>query len=85
MIDAGVFEHVDFAMMVMPYNENVLAPKNHLLVTMTVKYTGKAAHASAYPWEGKNALECAIACYTNLALVKQNIKKTWSINGKERL
>jgi metal-dependent amidase/aminoacylase/carboxypeptidase family protein len=31
---------------------------------MTVRYTGKAAHAAASPWEGLNALDAAVLYQT---------------------
>ena len=68
--------------MLLPYNENVCCPKNYLLVTMTVTYQGKSAHASTDPWEGNNALDAAVACYTNLAYLRQQLKRTWSVSGK---
>ena len=43
--------------------------------------TGKASHASAAPWDGLNSLDAAIACYTNVSLLRQQIKTTCRIHG----
>lgn len=82
MVTNGAFADVDFAMMPAPFNNNITFPKHFCLATVTVKYQGKAAHASAFPWEGRNALDAAVACYTNIALLRQQLKPTWMINGK---
>lgn len=48
---------------------------------MTVKYYGKASHAAAYPWEGVNALDAAVLAYTNLSVLRQQMKPTWRAHG----
>ena len=48
---------------------------------MTVRYTGKAAHAAASPWEGLNALDAAVLCYQGVSCLRQQIKPTWRIHG----
>ena len=82
MIRAGTFKDIDFGLMLWPLNKNLLYPNHFTLVTVDVSYRGKAAHASAYPWEGKNALDAAVACYSNIALLRQQLKPTWMINGE---
>ena len=42
---------------------------------------GKASHAAAAPWDGLNALDAAIACYTNVSLLRQQMKPTCRIHG----
>ncbi len=51
------------------------------LFAVHVSYKGKAAHASAFPWEGRNALDAAVACYNNISLLRQQLKPTWLVNG----
>ncbi|GFU01163.1 peptidase M20 domain-containing protein 2, partial [Nephila pilipes] len=41
---------------------------------VTANFKGKEAHAAAFPWEGCNALDAAIAAYQNIALLRQHIK-----------
>ena len=85
MLQEGVFDEVNICMMLSPMNASILFPKSYSLVLVTVQYTGKAAHASAFPWEGKNALDAAVACYNNIALLRQQMKPTWNINGQLKL
>jgi len=49
---------------------------------LSIKYHGKAAHASSYPWEGLNALDAAVSCYTNISNLRQQMKPTWRVHGK---
>lgn len=46
-----------------------------------VKYHGKAAHASAYPWEGVNALDAAVLAYNNLSALRQQLRPEWRLHG----
>lgn len=50
---------------------------------ISVKYHGKASHASAYPWEGVNALDAAVLAYNNLSALRQQLKPEWRLHGKE--
>lgn len=76
-----VFDDVDFCLVAYPWVTNMVYPKSFARLTVTVRYTGRAAHATVYPWEGKNALDAAVACYNNVALLKQQLKSTWHVNG----
>lgn len=39
------------------------------------------AHASAAPWEGKNALDAAFAAYSNVSLLRQQIHPSHRVHG----
>ncbi|GFU23745.1 peptidase M20 domain-containing protein 2 [Nephila pilipes] len=41
---------------------------------INVDFKGKEAHAAAFPWEGRNALDAAVATYQNISLLRQHIK-----------
>lgn len=47
-----------------------------------MKYHGKASHASAYPWEGVNALDAAVLAYSNLSALRQQLKPEWKLHGE---
>lgn len=51
--------------------------------SVTIKYHGKASHASAYPWEGINALDAAVLCYNNLSVLRQQMKPDWRVHGEQ--
>uniref|UniRef100_A0A4W6DQ10 Peptidase M20 domain containing 2 n=1 Tax=Lates calcarifer TaxID=8187 RepID=A0A4W6DQ10_LATCA len=69
MIREGAFEGLDVVFMAHPSKEDAIylpCLANH---DVTIKYHGKASHASAYPWEGINALDAAVLCYNNLSVL----------------
>ncbi|GKZ86265.1 hypothetical protein AnigIFM56816_001317 [Aspergillus niger] len=46
-----------------------------------VTFTGKAAHASAAPWEGVNALDAVVAAYLNISLLRQQMLPSQRVHG----
>ena len=48
---------------------------------MDITYSGKAAHAAAFPWEGVNALDAAVSAYTAVSLMRQHMKPEWRVHG----
>ncbi|XP_067118212.1 xaa-Arg dipeptidase-like [Centruroides vittatus] len=81
LIEAGAFKDIDVALMVHPSPTDHLYPPFIGVLKLTVSYKGKAAHASGYPWEGLNALDAAVACYSNIAFLRQQIKPTCRIHA----
>ncbi|XP_060596047.1 peptidase M20 domain-containing protein 2-like [Ruditapes philippinarum] len=81
MIKAGVFKDVDIAMMAHPSPFNLAAFHSLAIEQVTVKYHGQSAHASAFPWNGVNALDAAVLCYQNVSCLRQQFKPTWRVHG----
>ena len=81
LIKNGAFDDVDIAMMVHPSNYYILAPNSLALANLEVTYTGKAAHAAAFPWEGVNALDAAVMAYTSVSVLRQQMKPAWRVHG----
>ena len=81
MIEEGCFDDVDFCMMVHPTAFDSATPLVLACKEILIKYSGHAAHAAAFPWEGVNALDAGIACYTSLSMLRQQMKPTWRIHG----
>lgn len=52
------------------------------IFSVLVKYHGRAAHASAYPWEGVNALDAAVMAYSNVSVLRQQFRPDWRIHGE---
>lgn len=48
---------------------------------MKAKFHGKTAHAAAAPWTGRNACDAIVQAYNGIALLRQQIEKTESIQG----
>ena len=81
MLESGCFNKVDFSMMVHPAPFDIIYPIALATQEVFVTYTGQAAHAAAFPWEGINALDAAVQCYNNISMLRQQIKPTWRVHG----
>ena len=81
LIDGGAFEDVDLAMMVHPAPVTALMPRYLAVSFLKVEFTGKAAHAAAYPWEGLNALDAAVTAYNSVSVLRQQMKPEWRVHG----
>lgn len=55
-----------------------------MLHRVSVKYHGKASHASSYPWDGVNALDAAVLAYNNVSVLRQQLKPEWRLHGEEQ-
>ena len=81
MARRGAFEQVGAAMMVHPADADLIRMDCVALQELHVQYHGKAAHAAAAPWEGRNALDAAVLGYMNIAAMRQHIRPTERIHG----
>ncbi len=81
MARRGAFEQVGAAMMVHPADADLISMDTIALQELHVQYHGKAAHAAAAPWEGRNALDAAVLGYMNVAALRQHIRPTERIHG----
>jgi amidohydrolase len=81
LIRGGLFEGVDAAMMVHGWDRWV--PHQDLLgiVRVGFEFRGKAAHASADPWEGVNALDAVIQTFNNVSMMRQQVRPDCRIHG----
>jgi amidohydrolase len=81
MAKRGAFTDLDVALIVHPEvfdaaTSNALACQN-----LYVEYFGKAAHASAGPERGINALDAMILAYNGIGALRQHIRSTGRIHG----
>ena len=67
--------------MVHPSPFSCLAPGFLAVAFIKVTFTGKAAHAAAYPWEGVNALDAAVLAYNSISVLRQQMKPTWRVHS----
>ena len=80
LIDNNAFEGIDIAMMVHPSSYSCLAPGFLAVAFLKVTFTGKAAHAAAFPWEGLNALDAAVMAYNSISVLRQQFKPSWRVH-----
>ena len=81
MARRGAFEDVDAAMMVHPAGLDLPGMNVLAIATIVVEYHGKAAHASAFPHRGINALDALVTAYNAVAQLRQHIRETERIHG----
>jgi amidohydrolase len=77
----GGFDRVDAAMMIHPANLNMTTMPCIAISEVEVTYHGRAAHASAMPYRGLNALDAVVAAYQSVAQLRQHIRQTERIHG----
>ena len=81
LIANGAFKDIDLAMMVHPTPFTITMPTSLAVTQIAVTFTGKAAHAAAFPWEGVNALDAAVMAYNAISVLRQQMKPTWRVHG----
>ena len=81
MLERGGFEGLHMAMMVHPTPFDVVIPKIIAASMFEVKYTGKDAHASAFPERGINAADALTIAQTSIGLLRQHILPTQRVHG----
>uniref|UniRef100_A0A3B4DWY0 Peptidase M20 domain-containing protein 2 n=1 Tax=Pygocentrus nattereri TaxID=42514 RepID=A0A3B4DWY0_PYGNA len=81
LLREGAFEDVDVVLMAHPSQEDATYIPDVAEHDVVVKYHGRASHASAYPCEGVNALDAAVMAYSNLSVLRQQLRPDWRIHG----
>lgn len=81
MVEKGIFDHYDMAIMVHLYNSTLLTPKLQGLASYMYRFHGKAAHASAAPWEGNNALNAAQLMFHAIDMLRQHCTPDAQFHG----
>ncbi|MSP81814.1 MAG: M20 family peptidase [Alphaproteobacteria bacterium] len=81
MARRGAFEGVDAALMIHPAGFNLATTPCLAISRVAVAFHGKAAHASAQPWDGINALDALVTAYQAVAQLRQHIKPTERLHG----
>ena len=81
LLRAGVFEGVDCAMMIHGFDRTILHQDLLGIVRTDFEYAGKAAHASADPWAGVNALDACIQTFNAVSMLRQQVRPDCRIHG----
>lgn len=81
MARAGAFDDIAAAMMVHPADADLFSMDTIAIQELIVAFEGKAAHAAAAPWEGRNALDAAVLGYMNVAAMRQHIRPNERLHG----
>lgn len=81
LVAAGVFKGVDAAMMIHGWDRWILHQDLLGIVRVAFEFTGKAAHASADPWQGVNALDAVIQTFNAVSMLRQQIRPNARMHG----
>jgi len=81
LVEAGVFDGVDAAMMVHPSSKNLTRRTSLTSYKIQIEFFGKPAHAAAKPDEGINALEALILTYNGINALRQHIRDDARVHG----
>jgi amidohydrolase len=81
LMDAGVFDGVDAAMMIHGRCGTQVWRPSLGIIKVRVEFFGRAAHASSWPWRGVNALNAVIALFNALDAMRQQIRPDARVHG----
>ena len=81
LAERGALDGVDAALMVHPADADLVRMDAIAIQQLLVTYEGRAAHAAAAPWDGRNALDAAVLGYLNVAALRQHIRPGERVHG----
>lgn len=81
MLERGAFDELDLALMIHPAPFDVVTPRLSAAATFDVHYTGKAAHAAAFPELGINAADALTVAQTAVGLLRQHLDVNDRVHG----
>ncbi len=81
LMEAGVFDGVDAAMMVHGRSGTRVWRPTLGIIKVKVEFHGQAAHASSWPWRGVNALNAVIQLFVALDAMRQHVRPDARIHG----
>ena len=81
LLERGAYKGMHAAMMVHPAPFDIVDPAIIACSMFEVRYTGKEAHASAFPERGINAADALTIAQTAIGLLRQHIRSSDRIHG----
>ncbi|MGO2555436.1 M20 family metallopeptidase [Brevibacterium aurantiacum] len=81
LLERGAFAELDFALMAHPAPVDVAEAEPFAVTHWHVEYTGRAAHAAAYPERGINANDAFLVAQVALGLLRQQLPRTVRVHG----
>jgi amidohydrolase len=81
LLEAGVFEGVDAAMMIHGRCGTQVWRPTLGIVKVKAEFHGKATHASSWPWRGVNALNAVIQLFVALDQMRQQLRPDARVHG----
>lgn len=84
LMEAGVLNHLDAAMMIHPGPADSLWARPFAVAHFDITYTGFAAHAAAYPHLGTNAADAMTVAQVAIGLLRQQLPSSTRVHGVVR-
>jgi len=81
MAREGALDGVGAALMIHPAGVNLIGMPSIAIAEVEALYRGNAAHASAMPEQGVNALDALVCAYQAIAALRQHIRDSERIHG----
>jgi amidohydrolase len=81
LIRSGIFQEVDAAMMFHPDTRTQVLHWALAVTHLKFEFTGHAAHASADPEKGINALDAFVLAYNGISMLRQHLKEGARLHG----
>jgi len=81
LLDAGAFRDLDLALMAHPAPVDAPRAEPYAVAHDHVRFTGRAAHAAAYPHEGRNANDAFVIAQVALGLLRQQLPPGTRVHG----
>jgi amidohydrolase len=81
MLQRGALDGIDAAMMVHPADRDLVSMDTLAIQQVSARYVDQSAHAAAFPWKGRNALDAAVLGYVNVAAMRQHISPKERVHG----
>lgn len=81
MIDDGLFDGLDAALLYHPCDRNHVYSRPLASEDVDVVFSGLQAHAASDPWRGKNALDAMVLLFTSVGLWRQQLLPTSRVHG----
>lgn len=81
MVEAGVFEGVDVAMMIHPSNQNLIGRLSLTAYPVRIEFFGRAAHAAGSPDQGINALSALLQTFSSIDALRLHLRDDARVHG----
>ena len=81
MIDDGLFEGIDAALLYHPCDRNHVQSFPLASEDVEVVFHGLQAHAASDPWRGKNALDAMVLLFSSVGLWRQQLRTDARVHG----
>jgi amidohydrolase len=76
LLEEGVFDNIDAAMMIHPGNTTIMSVGSLAAQVWEFEFKGKPAHAAAMPWAGRNALDALIQMFISVDQLRKQMRPT---------